>query len=233
MKCTTIERWILQEKQPNSRTAEQSNDEQSNWRTRRIETHIESCASCRQWREDLRTISAMAQAGLSSGEPSSTVLTNIRREARIRAAESHNHANGLLPSFVGRLPAVALAKAGLFACSIARPSLGIATVAALCLVLVGAWWLRPDPNGFGADAQLSAILLMLSEETTDLDSDSESPTSDMEALASLDALAQQLLTLQGLDDSYTEAELSTQDEELQATDPLTHSSDAFRAERYG
>jgi hypothetical protein len=212
MKCATIERWIL--------LGGTSHGGATGWsklvaarRARKVEAHLDQCADCRQWFEDYQAIRAMAAEALADGEPSEKVLTNIRREARVRADEPHAHTGWATPWL--------------------RPAYGLATVAALCLVLIGGWWLKPDPEGFGREAQLSTILLMLSEETVDLDSDSAPLPADMEEMASLDALAQQLLTLQGLDDSYTDAELSTQVEAPQATDPLTRSSAASRAERYG
>ncbi len=229
MKCRTVERWMLRDKQPhakdeqpNSRTAPPSlrlwraselrTKEISGWRERRIETHIESCAACRQWREDYQKLSAIAETALPCGEPSEKVLVNIRREARVRAAEPHAHTGWSMPWL--------------------RPAYGLATIAALCMVLIGGWWPRPDPNGFESEAQLSTILMML-EETADPIAETASLPIEIEAVASLDAVAQQLLTLQGLDDGYTDAELSTPGEVPQATDPLTRSSGVSRAERYG
>lgn len=198
------------------------------WRARRIQAHLPGCESCRRWLEDYRTIGEITEPVLLSGEPSEKVLTNIRREARIRAPEPHTHTRWRGLPFVVRSSAVRL-----FALRPVRPLYGLATVAALCLILIGGWWLKPDPNGFGSEAQLSTILWMLSEETEVVGSETASLPTDMEAAASLDALAQQLLTLQGLDESYTEAELSTPGGVPQATDPLTRSSAASRAERYG
>ncbi|MBL7076656.1 MAG: zf-HC2 domain-containing protein [Kiritimatiellae bacterium] len=186
---------------------------QASRRKRRIDAHLEGCPACRQWLEDYRKISVLTEAALPSGEPSQKVLTTIQREARVRVGEPRARTNWIMP--------------------LLRPAYGLATVAALGLVLIGGWWLKPDPNGFGSEAQLSTILLMLTEETVDLDSDTAPAPADVEAMASLDALAERLLTLQGLDDTYTDAELSTPGEAHQATDPLTRSSAASRSERYG
>jgi predicted anti-sigma-YlaC factor YlaD len=210
MKCSTVERWILRDED----AADSQTGEQLSWRQKRIQSHLNGCAACRQWLEDYRKIALLAEADLPAGGPSQTVLTNIRREARVRAAEPDAHTGWAMPWL--------------------RPAYGLATVAALCLVLVGGWWLRPDPNGFGNEAQLSTILLLMTEEAEDVDSEKEPPLpSEVEEIASLDALAEQLLMLQGLDAGYTDVELSSQDEVPQATDPLTRSSAASRAERYG
>ncbi len=224
MKCITIQRWMLLDAQPNSRTTEQPNYEGTgSWRKRRIRNHLDDCPSCRAWREGYRRISQMATEALSTGEPSEKTLINIRREARVRVAEPHTRATWGVPAFVARL----------FGCSSIRPLYALTTVAAVGLVLVGAWWIKPSPNGAESVAQLRTIMLMLSKETASLDGGTTTLSDDLEEVASLDTLAQQLLTLQGLDAEYTETELSTPVEALPATDPLTRSTSAFRAERYG
>jgi len=228
MKCKTIERWMLREEQPNSRTADLRAGEMFGWRARRIQAHLAGCESCRRWLEDYRKIGEITEAVLPRGEPSEKVLTNIRREARIRAPEPHTHAGWRGLPFVVRSSAVRL-----FVLRPVRPSLSLATIAAACLVLVGAWWMKPDPNGFGSAAQISTIMLMLSEDTASLDAETTALGEDLEQVASLDALAQQLLTLQGLDAEYTEAELSTPVEELPATDPLARNTSAFQSGIYG
>jgi hypothetical protein len=182
-------------------------------RRQRLAAHVAACAHCRAWREAAAAIEDAAREALTHGEPSQRVLVNIRREARVRAAAPH-HAIRLTPWL--------------------RPAYGLATVAALCLVLVGGWWLRPDPNGFGGEEQLSTILLMLTRETDDTLAEAAADLpADAEQTASLDTLAQELLVLQGLDADYTETELSTPGEAPQATDPLTRSNRVSPTERYG
>ncbi|MDP6630470.1 MAG: hypothetical protein QGH42_12360 [Kiritimatiellia bacterium] len=181
-------------------------------RSRKVEAHLKLCAACKQWLADYQAIQQLAANALPDGQPSEKVLINIRREGRVQTADA--------PAHKGATPWL-------------RPAYGLATVAAVCLVLVGAWWMKPDQVGFGNEAQLSTIMLMLSEDTVSLDEETTALSADVEEVASLDTLAQQLLTLQGLDAGYTEAELSTPVEELPATDPLTRSTSAFRAGRYG
>jgi hypothetical protein len=211
MKCETIERWML--------LGSPADGEAMGWtrivsarRTRKVEGHLEQCDACKQWLADYQVMQTLAADALPNGQPSEKVLANIRREGRVRIADG--------PARAGATPWL-------------RPAYGLATVAAACLVLVGAWWMKPDPNGFGGEAQLSTIMLILSEDTASLDEETAALSADVEEVASLDTLAQQLLTLQGLDAEYTEAELSTPVEELPATDPLTRSTSAFRAGRYG
>jgi predicted anti-sigma-YlaC factor YlaD len=171
--------------------------------TLRIEAHLARCAACRQWRADVAAIETLARETFRAGEPSERVLVNIRREARLRAPESRpvrRHANGW------------------------RPAFGLAA-AALC-VLAGGLWMRPAPEAMGGEAQLSAILLMLQDETDSL-------TNGLPRAASLDSVARALLMLQGLDADYTESELTTLGEAPRATIPLTRSNPSPHAERYG
>lgn len=226
MTCKTIQQWILLRKQgegqTDGRAAEQRTSHVCGKRARQIQAHLTGCKSCRQWLEDYQKIGALTETALPSGEPSAKVLINVLREARVHAPEPRTQSNRPLGQLVLRLVHV----------SALRPSLALATAAAVCLMLVGGWLLRPTPDVLVGDSQLSTILLMLAEETDEDLSDASVSATSAEA-ESLEALAQELLALQGLDADYTDLELSTPSEAHQATDPLTRSSAASRSERYG
>lgn len=198
MKCKTTERWIVLE----------GSGELSARRQRRLAAHLVQCEGCRQWREACDVIETRARDVLVNGEPSETVLANIRREARVRATDKR--------------PTVWLAPW-------MRPVYGLA---ALCVVLIGGWWMRPDPEVFGGEAQLQTILLMLSDETNMFAQVSSTLSDEAVGQTALETLAQDLLLLQGLDEEYTDAELRDPGEEPLATDPLSRSSFVPQAKRY-
>lgn len=219
MNCTQIERLMLLEDQP----ARAGRTPASLWRRaisgirrRRIDRHAAQCAACRQWRNDYRAIQILAAETYPERMPSETVMVNIHREARIRAANP--------PRGTGRTVLLR------------RPVYGLATVMALCLVMIGAWWLKSPPDGGATanDHKLNTILLMLSDEAALVDASGVPLAVDaVDDNAALESLGQQILDLQGLDGSYTEAELSTPFASPQATDPLTRNTSASHAERYG
>ncbi|MBT7067888.1 MAG: hypothetical protein HN919_16435 [Verrucomicrobia bacterium] len=183
--------------------------ELSSRKMERMHTHMAQCTACREWHAALLAIEVNAHEGVASGEPSATVVANIRREAR-------RHAD---------LPA-----AGARGTPWLRPAYGLAAVAALCVVLVGAHWLRPAPAGGGGEAELSMILVMLTEGTNRVGQ--VATPSPQDTPASLERLGHDLLVLQGWDEDYSEAELSIPGEALPATAPLTHSTPALPAREY-
>ncbi len=233
MNCNKIERWILLEDQPclrggdsgptDGQDANQPDSRRFSRRQQLIAGHLAHCVTCRQWLDGYRRVAELATDPiLSKGDPSPSVLVNIHREARVRAPEPGRQSDATIGRFGARL----------LRASALRPSFGLATVAALCLLIVGGWLLRPAPETLAGEARLGIILRMVAEET-DSGMPDESGTTDAERTSSVEALAQELLTLQGLDAGYTELELTTPGGALQATDPLTHSTGVSRSGIYG
>ena len=175
-----------------------------------LQEHVADCDDCRAWRDSMAILTAGTRDALASAEPSQATLDNIRREARLRADDAP-HQDHLAPWL--------------------RPAFALAT-AALCLIAIGGWWMRPEPTAFCGQAQLNTILRMLEEESTVIDQVAATVTIPADEPLSLDALAAELLTLQGLDETYTEAELREPGVEPPATAPLTHSTPAPPARIY-
>ncbi|NQU41260.1 MAG: zf-HC2 domain-containing protein [Lentisphaerae bacterium] len=177
----------------------------------RLQTHLKACDHCRAWRDSTEAITAAAHGALATGTPSEVTMVNIRREARLRAREA------------ARKRPLTLWL---------RPISGLAA-AALCLIAMGGWWMRPTPDPFDGQAQLSTILMMLTEEAMGSEGGGTTLPATADEPLSLDALASELLALQGMDASYTEAELREPGGVPQATDPLTRSRPALPARIYG
>ena len=175
----------------------------------RMQTHVAQCTACQEWHAALCAIEVRTTGIMAGGEPSAAVVANIKREARVHAD---------LPAPGERLAPWL------------RPAYGLAAVAALCLLLVGTHGLRPTPTGAGGEAELSMILLMLTEGTNSVGQ--AATASPHDAPASLERLGHDLLVLQGWDEDYGDAELSVPGEALPATAPLTHSTPALPAREY-
>lgn len=177
-------------------------------RRRKLDTHVADCTTCRQWREAYAAIETRAHEAMMSGSPSESVLVNIRREARVQATQGRPAARLTLWL---------------------RPAYGVLAAVTLCLMVIAGWWLRPHAHTFGEEAQLSAILLMLSDDTNMwVQTDSALP-----APPSLESLAQALLLLQGLNEDVADLELTDSGEAHPATDPLSRNSYGPQARRYG
>ncbi len=75
MKCNTTERWMLLNQA----------GELSPRKIQRMQTHVAQCTACQEWHAALRAFEVSANEGVASGEPSATVVANIKREARRHA----------------------------------------------------------------------------------------------------------------------------------------------------
>ena len=158
-----------------------------------LESHLQSCEACRQFRDGIAPATRRFRAALPAGEPRPATVKVIAA-----AAEARQQPSTVMLTF--RRPAVQM----------------LACAAALLVVAGGAWMLSHGRQAGRID-DLQTIVAMLHEETAPAEAtDGAEQTDTANSDDELRQLAHELLVLQGLEpDDF--GDLDFLDEEPEAT----------------
>jgi len=144
--------------------------------------HLETCSACREFSESLSIITSTAKHALSDEGPHPSVGVNIRR-----AAEQHKK-NPVIPFPVRRVR--------------------LAAIAALLVIMLGITWLvLPRQQDASSVNEFGAFMAMVTES----EPDGDMSLTQVEQSHSLEAIAQQLLEMEGfaVDDLFESEEEAT------------------------
>ena len=144
--------------------------------------HLETCSACREFSRSLSIVTSTAKYALSDEGPHPSVGVNIRR-----AAEQHKK-NPVIPFPVRRVR--------------------LAAIAALLVIMLGITWLvLPRQQDASSVNEFGAFMAMVTES----ESDGDMSLTQVEQSHSLEAIAQQLLEMEGfaVDDLFESEEEAT------------------------
>jgi len=176
-----------------------------------LDQHVAACAACRAYRDESLALLSAIKPCLHQGEPAAAVLAAIRTAAAQRAPR----------------PAVPYTPWLAAVMTHRRLAVELMAWAAVTLLLVGGWFMVPDdalqpPPATPAPAarhskalQVSALIDLASQEEETF---SEAVSGDANEHQQLQALARQLLEVEGLDGSeFVETEEATSPGEPDST----------------
>jgi len=181
-----------------------------------LDDHLARCPGCRSYEQESRELMRLADTALPRGEPNAWVMTRIRAAAEERCVAGRH--------------------------LLYWPAARILAAAALLAILVGGGlWMIPGDNQKSRVMEMSALMAVVASEETlqvsplDADETKALSTGGVEdgRRASLRALAQQLLIMEGMAVDRQEETWANSPEGPEPTALQLRSTDDARGQIYG